>query len=148
MGMPFFSFVTPAYNASKWIPRCIDSIINCGLNNADYELRIIDDGSTDKTLSIVSDYASRYPQIVVKARENRGYDETMNELLQAARGEYLISVDSDNWIVGNIVSLKERLLDKRQPPIDIVQFGTSDIFSVQLKTHPFYWKTEVKSTER
>lgn len=117
--MPLFSILTPCYNSEPWIQRCIDSVI---LNNesVDYEFIIIDDGSMDMTADICRGYAKKHKQIRFISRENRGYCATMNELLDLARGKYIISLDSDNWLDGSLAKLGRSLA--KEDDFDFIQF--------------------------
>ncbi len=118
--MVLFSVLTPCYNADKWIKRCLDSI-TADNDGVDYEVLILDDGSSDDTLCICRDYAMRFSQFRVYTRANKGYCATMNELLRYATGEYVISVDSDNWLSpGALRNLAELIIQNGHP--DIIQF--------------------------
>ncbi len=118
--MPLFSVVTPCYNSEKWIARCIESVV-IGNDGVDFEMIIINDGSTDRTLEICQKYAENYNQIRLYSRENRGYCSTMNELISLCTGDYVVSVDSDNWLSeGSLVMLQAAL--REYGLVDFVQF--------------------------
>ena len=98
--MPKISVVMPAYNAEKYIKEAIDSIL--GQTFGDFELIIINDCSTDSTENIILSYSdSRI--VYLKNEKNMGVAATLNRGLQAARGEYIARMDSDD------IALSQRL---------------------------------------
>lgn len=88
------SVVLPAYQAERYVSEAIDSVLAQSL--VEWELLVIDDGSTDATASIASDYASRDPRIRVISRENRGAAATTQEGLELARHEYVAIMHADD----------------------------------------------------
>jgi len=97
---PLISVIMPAYNAEKFIGKAIDSILNQTLS--DFELIVIDDGSTDKTLQIIKSYTEKDNRMVVISRKNKGLVVSLNESILIARGEYIARMDADD------ISLPER----------------------------------------
>lgn len=116
----FCSIITPVYNAEKYLQRCIDSILN--QNFQDYELILIDDGSVDQSGEICEKYAGKYGQIKVIHQENQGHTSARNSGLAIAQGEYIVFVDSDDWIEPNLLSdCYEKVTENNYP--DIVLYG-------------------------
>lgn len=93
---PTVSIIVPIYNAHSTIRRCIDSILHQTFT--DYELLLIDDGSTDESGSICDEYAMKDPRIQVYHNPNSGVSAARNFALDHAKGEYLQFLDSDDWI--------------------------------------------------
>lgn len=93
---PAVSILVPCYNVEKYLPQCLDSIINQTLE--DIEIICLNDGSKDRTLDIIRDYAERDGRIVVVDKPNSGYGATMNKGLDVARGKYIGIVESDDFI--------------------------------------------------
>lgn len=92
--MKLISFTVPCYNSQDYLRRCVDSLLVAG---EDIEIIIVNDGSTDSTLSIAKDYESRYPGIVkVIDKPNGGHGSGVNAGLKAAQGLYFKVVDSDD----------------------------------------------------
>lgn len=91
---PLISVIMPAYNVEAFIGEAIDSILNQTLS--DFELIVINDGSTDKTLQIVTDYAKKDNRIVIISRENRGIVNSRNEGVQKSKGKYIAKMDADD----------------------------------------------------
>ena len=98
---PLFSVVVPAYNSAKFISKCVDSVL--GQTYSDFELLLIDDGSTDETLSVCTSYAERDSRVRVLHKENGGHTSARNEGLTASLGKYLLFLDSDDWFSPDVL---------------------------------------------
>ena len=93
---PKISIIIPFYNAEKYISRCIESILAQPISN--YEVILVDDGSTDDGFSICKKYASQDRRITVFHQKNQGVSAARNRGVAAASGEYVGFVDSDDYI--------------------------------------------------
>ena len=93
---PKVSILVPCYNVEKYLKQCLDSIVNQTLK--DIEIICINDGSTDSTLDIIKQYAKNDDRFVVIDKQNEGYGKSMNRGLDAATGEYIGIVESDDWV--------------------------------------------------
>lgn len=94
--MPTVSIIVPIYNAEKTIGRCVNSILN--QKYRDFELILLDDGSTDASGEICDAYAEKDERILVLHKPNSGVSDTRNRGIAMAKGEYLQFLDSDDWI--------------------------------------------------
>ena len=91
------SIVVAVYNLEKYLPRCLDALVNQTLE--DIEILCVDDGSTDSAPQIIEDYKKRYPdKIKTYHKENGGEFTTRNYGLERATGEYVTFVDSDDYV--------------------------------------------------
>lgn len=90
------SVIVPIYNAEKYLPRCIDSILSQSF--AELELLLINDGSTDGSRQICEEYALKDMRVRVVNKENSGVSSTRNVGIALARGEWITFVDADDWI--------------------------------------------------
>ena len=91
------SVVIPIYNVERWLPACLDSVLDPACE--DYEILAVNDGSTDRSGAIAADYAARWPERVrVITTPNGGLGHARNTGLEAARGEYLLFLDSDDTL--------------------------------------------------
>ena len=95
--MKYLSFIIPCYNSSKYMSKCIKSILPLG---DDVEILIVDDGSNkDNTLKIAKDFQKKYPKICKAIHKtNGGHGDALNVGLKHAKGLYVKVVDSDDWI--------------------------------------------------
>ena len=94
--MKKISVVIPVYNGEHFIKRCIDSILNQTYTN--WELVIVDDGSTDSTVDILEEYQNKDDRINYYVQNNNGAGSARNLGMSYVSGEYLVFVDSDDWI--------------------------------------------------
>lgn len=90
------SVIVPVYNSSKYLKKCIDSILSQTFSN--YELIIVDDGSTDESGEICDNYMRKHSNVDVIHIENAGVANARKIGVQRSHGEYLMFVDSDDWI--------------------------------------------------
>lgn len=90
------SIIVPVYNVEKFLPQCMDSLINQSLH--EIEIICVNDGSTDKSLNILNRYAKQDKRIKILSQQNMGLSGARNTGLSFATGEYICFVDSDDWI--------------------------------------------------
>ena len=96
MNNPKISVIVPVYNVEKYLHKCIDSILVQTFT--DFELLLIDDGSTDKSGDICDEYAVKDARVRVFHTENRGVSAARNHGLREASGDWICFVDSDDWV--------------------------------------------------
>lgn len=119
------SVIVPVYNTSKYLKKCLDSILNQTFQ--DIELILVDDGSTDNSYSILEEYKKKYPKkIVLLQKENGGQGSARNLGLKHAKGDYITFVDSDDTIDKNMYDEMYNLAIKRK--YDIVVCGLQDYY--------------------
>jgi len=93
------SVLVPIYNVEQYLPECLDSL--CAQTLKNIEIICINDGSTDASGAILDEYAKNNSNIVVINKKNSGYGDSMNRGLEAATGEYIGIVESDDYIDAN-----------------------------------------------
>lgn len=122
--LPQVSIIIPIYNVEKYIAKCLDSIAK--QNFADYELILINDGSTDDSLNICSTYAQKDSRIIVFSQKNQGVSTARNKGLDLARGKYIVFIDGDDWVEAEYLSnLVSAIISGKY---DIAICGYSKIF--------------------
>ena len=89
------SVIIPAYNVEKYISECLDSVL---VTKKDIEVIIVDDGSKDNTLSICEDYSKKDSRVKVYSKPNGGVSSARNYGLEKVSGDYIIFVDSDDYL--------------------------------------------------
>lgn len=94
--MPLVSVIIPVYNVSRYLTQCLESVIHQTYEKI--EIIVVDDGSTDKSGIICDEYALDDDRIIVLHTENKGLASARNTGLKHAQGEYLLFVDSDDWL--------------------------------------------------
>lgn len=115
----FFSIIVPAYNVENYIDRCIKSLINQDIN--DYEIIIVNDGSTDSTEEKILKWDNTKITFINK-KSNTGLSDSRNLGLKNARGEYILFVDSDDYLEYNSLSNLKSYIEEVYPT-DVVYMG-------------------------
>ncbi len=100
--MPKVSVIVPVYNTEEYLPRCVESII--AQTFTDFELILINDGSTDNSGKKCDDYAKKDSRIIVIHKKNGGVSSARNKGIDIAKGEWITFVDSDDWISSDFLS--------------------------------------------
>ena len=141
-----YSVIIPVYNAERTLRRCLDSLV--GQQFSDYELLLINDGSTDDSDAICREYANTYPCVRYFAKENGGVSSARNLGLEQAKGEYILFVDSDDYVSENyFASLSDAL---ENAAVDLLMFGYRNFggASTEWDTGEFYENAEVGVAKR
>lgn len=94
--MPKISVIIPVYNVEKYLNRCVDSILNQSLQ--DFEIILVNDGSTDSSPKICDEYVQQDERIRVIHKQNARVAAARNDGIKTAKGEFISLIDSDDWI--------------------------------------------------
>ncbi|MDX2359898.1 MAG: glycosyltransferase family A protein [Crocinitomicaceae bacterium] len=108
--MPKFSIILPTYNRADFLGETIDSVINQQF--IDWELLIIDDGSTDNSKEFCQDYVNKDPRIKYHYQENQERSAARNNGIGLATGEYICFLDSDDLMLSNHLEVLNRFIEK------------------------------------
>lgn len=114
-----YSVIIPVYNAEDTISRCLDSLLQGIPENT--EMIVVNDGSVDNSGLICKEYLDKYPQIRYFEKRNEGVSSARNLGLDRATGEYILFVDSDDFVEKNYWKIINATLDEYHP--DMLQFG-------------------------
>ncbi len=114
---PKVSILVPCYNVEKYLPQCLDSVVNQTLK--DIEIIVINDGSTDSTLDIIKSYAEKDNRIKIIDKKNEGYGKSMNRGLDVATGEYIGIVESDDWVENDMFESLVKIAEENN--VDVVK---------------------------
>lgn len=133
---PCISIIVPVYNVEKYLKKCIDSILKQTFKN--FELILVDDGSTDHSGKICDDYEKKDSRICVVHKENGGLSSARNKGIAIAQGDYLGFVDSDDFIASDMYEVLYKNLIKENA--DLSACGKYDYFiGSKCKIHePYY----------
>ena len=109
MTQPLISVILPVYNVELYLEQCLTSIVNQTYSYL--EIIVVNDGSTDNSSSIIGNFASRDSRIKVVNKENSGISAARDSGIEVATGDYIMFVDSDDWVESTIIEI---LLSKIQ----------------------------------
>lgn len=114
---PTVSILIPAYNASPYLERCLNSVAS--QTHTPIETIILDDGSSDDTLDISNSYASKISGLKIESSPHQGVACARRKLIEMARGDYLLFIDADDWIEPNMVEILVKLVQDSQADISM-----------------------------
>lgn len=104
------SIIVPVYNVEQYVADCISSIYRQGLDETEFEIIIVNDGSTDKSMEIVGNFARQHTNIVIINQKNQGQAAARNAAMMHAKGEYIYFIDSDDMLADNSLNILLRQL--------------------------------------
>ncbi len=141
-----YSLIIPVYNAQSTLRRCLDSIVNQPFS--DYELLLINDGSTDGGDAVCREYADKYSCIRYFAKENGGVSSARNLGLDEAKGEYILFADSDDYVSENYFSVISSSLDDCSADLLLFGYRNFGTNTLERDTGVFFENTEIGVAER
>lgn len=137
MSLPTISIIVPVYNAAASIEACVRSIRQQSFS--DWELLLVNDGSTDNTLSIITELAKSESRIVIIDKEHSGVSDTRNLALDKMRGEYVCFVDADDTVDVDYLS---SLYEKREYDMVICGYTVDDYTKTRVLLRSTQYKPE------
>lgn len=126
--MPYFSIIVPIYNVKPYLIRCVDSILYQTFS--DFEIILVDDGSTDGCSDICDDYKRKDSRVKVIHKKNGGLSSARNAGLECITGEYVYFCDSDDWIERDLL---ESVYSECLKGYDSIAFGFEKDFDTVRK---------------
>ncbi|MGX8851840.1 glycosyltransferase [Amedibacillus sp. YH-ame10] len=142
MGKYKYSIIVAVYNIEQYLELCINSLIN--QKYEDFQLILVDDGSSDRSGDICNDFSSIYKNINVIHQKNQGLSMARNNGLIAAEGEYILFVDGDDFVTDDYLYVINRELTD---DIDMLIFDFSIVDEKHLKLTDKYREQRIKSGE-
>ncbi len=123
---PTISIIVPIYNVEKYLVRCLDSIFNQQVDRA-YEVIAVNDGSTDNSLNILKTYQKKQPRLIII---DHGYNKKLSVArttgMNIASGEYLMHVDSDDWLMPKALDTLNRQIDRTNADVIVFNYIRED----------------------
>ena len=126
--MPAISIIIPVYNVEKYLRRCLDSVLNQTFT--DWQAICVNDGSPDGSGEILAEYAARDSRFIIVNKENGGLSDARNAGLPHATGEYIMYLDSDDFIHPQTMEIAYHMA--RRDNSDIVSFTYDRVYRPQL----------------
>lgn len=138
MEKDLISVIVPVYNIEKYLPRCIDSILNQTYKN--WEAIFINDGSTDNSLKILEEYKKRDERIKIIDKKNEGSGTARNDGMESSEGEYIAFLDSDDWYEKNFLEkLYNNLIENNSDVVICNPKMTYDDISKNKKINTYFF---------
>lgn len=134
---PEISVIVPVYNVEKYLPYCIQSLLRQTYKN--FEIILIDDGSTDKSSLLCDEYEKEYHNIYSLHKENGGLSDARNYGISFARGEYITFIDSDDYV--NELYLELLIISIKQTKADFSVVGVKKVYDYS--SNDSYNKNEI-----
>lgn len=128
--MPKFTLIIPVYNVEAFLRQCLDSVLNQTFS--DWEAVCVNDGSTDGSAAILEDYAAKDNRFQVVTQPNGGLSAARNAGLDAAKGEYILFLDSDDWLESKALETIEASLKDE----DMLSFSGRRFFEETQSLNP------------
>lgn len=123
------TIIVPVYNGEKYIQKCLDSILQQTYDN--YEILIVNDGSTDETLEIAMQYEKKYENVRIVTKENQGLPQARKTGVENANGSYIGFVDVDDWVDPEMYEVLHRLCVEKEAHVAccgmMLEFGKKGI---------------------
>ncbi len=119
------SIIVPVYNVEDYLEKCIESLYKQDLPKHEYEVIAVNDGSTDKSLDVLERLKQKHASVKIITQENQGLSGARNTGINNASGDYILFVDSDDYILENTA---KKLTDlAQQNDLDILEFGADGV---------------------
>lgn len=138
------SIIVPIYNVEKYVRTCIESIFRQGLDENRFEVIIVNDGTQDKSMEVITDIISQHSNIIVIEQKKQGLSVARNNGIAKASGEYLFMPDSDDLLFyGSLKQLLEIALTTKSDMViaDFEQMSSSEIEAYLKIVRPLHNRT-------
>ncbi len=119
------SIIVPGQNVEAYIGKCLDSLLDQDISSSDYEIIVVNDGSTDKTKEIVEGYVSSHSNVILINQQNKGLSGARNSGVKVARGSYVMYIDSDDYIEKNV--LGGLLAQAERDNLDVLRYNYRNV---------------------
>ena len=119
------SVIVPVYNIENYLEKCLSSIYNQDLDKKTYEIIAINDGSTDDCPAILERLSKKISNLVIIHQKNKGLSGARNSGFDAAKGNYILCVDSDDYILPNTLKTVYQIADNNK--LDILEFSAQGV---------------------
>lgn len=128
------SIIVPIYGVEQYLHKCVESLLNQDIPSSDYEIILVDDGSPDACPQICDEYAAAHKNIRVVHRENGGLSTARNSGIKIAQGEYLMFVDSDDYIEASV--LNELMKQVERDNLDVLRYNYCNVNACYEEFYP------------
>ncbi len=134
--LPAISIIVPVYHVENELKRCLDSLLTQTFS--DYEIILINDGGNEAETAICEEYAAKNQCIVYQYQENQGLSAARNTGLSIARGNWIMFVDSDDWVNEDFCRKAFEAVEKNKAKMAIMKYGPSSLLKFSRKREPVF----------
>ena len=120
------SIIIPAYNVENYIEPCLQSCLEQDIEISDYEIIVVNDGSTDNTEEKVHFFAEAHPNLYLISQSNNGVGAARNKGVNCSKGEYIYFLDADDYIAKNTLGVLTKIIEHYNP--DLLWFSSQNVF--------------------
>lgn len=137
-----FSIIVPVYNVEAYLRKCLDSVVNQSFD--DYEIIVVDDETPDNSMDIVQDFVEKHPEkFQIIHQKNKGLGGARNTGVAVAKGEYLLFLDSDDYIHEQMLEILDQRIRENPCEMLIFNFYTALTSGKILSDIVFFQKDEL-----
>lgn len=136
--MPLVSIIVPIYNAEKYLSECFDSLINQTYKNI--EIICINDGSKDKSLEVLKEYAKKDDRIKIFSQENSGEAVSRNRGLELSNGKYITALDADDYCSIDTIETSVNIAETTNCDI-VINFVNASFYMLHKKPEDYAYTT-------
>ena len=122
----FITYIVPCYNIEKQLPRCVESLERQHLEDSELEFIMVNDGSTDNTLTVIKQFAERDDRVIVVDQENQGVCKARNNALKLVHGQYVFFLDGDDYLTEDASKIMYKFCKNSMP--DIAVYGMYKVY--------------------
>ena len=119
------SIIVPVYNVEQYLRKCVDSLLAQDLSSEEYEIILVDDGSTDQSGTICDEYATSHTNVKVVHQQNGGLSTARNRGIDVSQGEFVQFVDSDDYLEPNVLKTLVEKMETDQ--LDVLRFNYRNV---------------------
>ena len=129
--MKQLSIIVPVYNVEKYVRTCVESLYRQGMDEKDFEVIVVNDGTPDKSMDIIADIAQQHTNIVVVNQDNQGLPAARNTGLEHASGEYILFIDSDDLLYDNTLKYTIKLGQQQNADLVVADFKKVEDWEIE-----------------
>jgi len=129
------SIIIPIYQVEQYIRTCLESVLQQGLEEHDFEVILIDDGTQDSSFDVIADLTAAHNNITIIHQQNLGLSVGRNKGIELAQGDYIMFIDSDDLLIDNCLPTMLPIITETAPDMFIAGFTKMNNEEVECRQH-------------
>lgn len=146
--MKKFSIIIPVYNTEKYLNQCLNSVLNQKFNQEEYEVIIVNDGSTDNSIEVINKFKNKFKNFRLINRENKGVLFSRIEAVKNADGEYILFLDSDDYLPEDCLEKYSNEINNGKYDIVRGNYYTVNKDNIETKFIRYKQRKEIQETKK